>query len=222
MNRFVGFGATTVHVALSGGLGREVADELRSALVAAGHGVAIGSANSVRPGTPGVGGPETGNSIGLLVADHDDPAIAEFTDMWRAGGRPSLVVVQNHPDVRIGPLDVPSSDLCAWCFRTRDRQDQDVVAVDSGPGGDLALTVDGFPPYLVSLVVALIMERLAVLDEDLEKQRNEVTMVNTASLLTRVLPVVPVDHCPQCSDQQPEAALGVRRAMFPDLDRVPR
>ena len=161
------------------------------------------------------------------MADHDDPVVARFPgtfqEAWRAAGVPSLVVVQHHPETRIGPLDVPDTALCARCFASRARQN----GRDAGAAGALtpdagrAVSVDGYPPYVVALVVALVMERLTVLDGATDA-RNEVTVVDTANLLARTFPVVPVNGCPQCDDQKPIGVLAGHRPVFGDLDRVPR
>jgi bacteriocin biosynthesis cyclodehydratase domain-containing protein len=141
-----------------------------------------------------------------------------------ACGVPTLFVVQSHPDVRVGPLDIPGTLLCARCFAARAHQNGRNAEALNPPATDdaVAITVDGFPPYLFDTVVALVVGRLTVLDADVEERRNEVTVVNTATLVTRTLSVLPVNQCPRCSDQKPIGLLGGNRPMLADLEGVAR
>jgi bacteriocin biosynthesis cyclodehydratase domain-containing protein len=195
---------STAQLVTSGAFAREVTDELRPALVDARYTVV---------------GPEAVGSIGLVVADHGDPVISGAVQTWHAEGIPSLMVVQDHPDVRVGPWDVPGTDLCARCFWTR-AGSSGIGAASSGersPDGHLVVGVDGFPPYLIALVVALTTDRLSVLGRDPAGRRNELTVVNMAMLTTRTLEVVPVHGCRWCFQQRP-----LERPMFAELDGVPR
>jgi len=200
-----------------------VTGPLRSALIGAGCGVHLGPTDNPTPGAADVARAEAATSLGILVADHDDPVVAGFSEAWRAAGVPSLVIVQHHPEVRIGPFDVPGTALCAHCFRTRARQNGRGAKAcgDRLPDRGPAISVDGYPPYLIAVAVALTMERLTALD-DAAEARNEITVVNTATLVTRTFTVVPVNQCPQCDDQKPIGLLAGHQPMFPDLERVPR
>jgi bacteriocin biosynthesis cyclodehydratase domain-containing protein len=215
-------GGVTVHLVLGGSFAREMTGPLRSALVDAGYTVRVEPAGGATPRAFAVD--RSGTSIGVLVADDDAPVVAALEQAWCACGVPSLLVVQSHPDVRIGPLDVPGTDLCARCFAARARQNgRSIQAADpQSAGSGRAPTVDGFPPYLVDTVVALVVDRLAVLDTNVDERRNEVTVVNTATLVTRTFPVVPVNQCPGCSDQKPIGLLGGHQPMLADLEGIPR
>src|SRR5438046_2260875 len=150
-----------VQLVVNGGLGRAVAGPLGAALARCGH----------------VAGTGPDAALGILVADQDDPLLIGFAETCRAAQVPSLVVVQQHPEVRIGPLDVPGTELCATCFRLRAQQHGRDLGVPGGqPCEDpLAVSVDGYPPYLVALVVALAVQRLSVLDHAPAHGGNEVT-----------------------------------------------
>lgn len=214
--------AKVVCLAVGGALAHEAADALRQALTGAGY------ATSVIPAADLVSGhdqAETEPAVGVVLADDDDPVIASLTEMWHAAGVPSLAVVLEHPDVRIGPLDVPGTDLCAACFTMRVHQhepipppDRETEPVERGP----AIGVGGIPPYLAAVVASLAVDRLGVLDAEAADRRNEVTAVNTATLVTRTHQVIPVNMCPQCGDQKPVGVLGGGEPMFPELNGVPR
>jgi bacteriocin biosynthesis cyclodehydratase domain-containing protein len=220
-------GAKIVNLAVSGALAGEATNALRQALADAGYAIADEPAHDMASEEPGVDQGEAGMVVGVLVADHDDPVVADLTAMWHAAGIPSLVTVQQHPDVRIGPLDIPGTDLCATCFTTRIRQHDPIPAPRDKKSAEpaergAATSVDGFPPYLVAMVVSLIVDRLGALDDKAAERQNEITVVNTATLVTRTHPVIPVNLCPQCSDQRPIGVLSGGDPMFPDLSGVPR
>ena len=82
--------------------------------------------------------------------------------------------------------------------------------------------VSGFPPPVTALVAALAVDRLAVLDRALDAAVNEVTVINTTTLLTRTSPVLPVNLCPSCSAQKPIGVLSGGQPMFAELAGVPR
>ena len=222
--------ATIVKLAVNGAFAREAADASSRALTDAGYATAVQPAGDIVSQAPLIDQHETGATIGVVVADRDDPVIAELTAMWHSAGIPSLAVVQEHPDVRIGPLNVPGTDLCATCFTSRVHQHEPIPPprgeepeepADRGP----ATSMDGFPSYLIALVVALLVDRLGVLGvlgDEAAKPRNEVTVVNTATLVIRTHPVIPVNLCPQCSDDKPIGVLGGGDPMLPALSGVPR
>jgi bacteriocin biosynthesis cyclodehydratase domain-containing protein len=216
----------TVRLVRSGAFARELAGPLTAALRGAGYRVrpvpAAAEPGDTEPGDtePAAGEPgdtAVGTSIGVLVADHDDRVAADLPARWHAAGMPSLVVAQRHPDVRVGPLDVPGTELCGACFTTRQRQ-HDPTAPDPGtdPAPPGATSVDGFPPYVLAAVVALAVDRLTVIDAK-PVPPNEITVVNTVTLVSRTYPVVAVNLCPWCADQKPVGVLAGQQPMFPDL-----
>ncbi|TDP92905.1 TOMM precursor leader peptide-binding protein [Labedaea rhizosphaerae] len=195
-----------------GAFARAVVDDLRAALDELGRDRLLEGAD-----------PEPGARAVLVLADHGDPLLDEVPERWHAAGKPSLVVAHVHPDVRIGPLDVPGTSLCRMCFATRQRQhDLTHAPQPCWPGAELAIGVDGFPPYLTSLVAGLVVDRLAVLDDLDGTAGGEVTVVNTESMACRTHPVVAVNRCARCGDQKPVGLKTAGQPMFPDLARVPR
>jgi bacteriocin biosynthesis cyclodehydratase domain-containing protein len=186
-----------VYLTVRGPFGRAVVERLRPALAAAGHAV-VAEAVDALPAPPPLNGGTP--PVGILLAHHDDPAVAEFPATWHRAGLASLAVVEQHPDVRVGPLDVPGTALCARCFARRARQ-HGSAPIAGGSDATVVLheSVDGFPPYLVALVVPLIVDRLAVLAERDTVRRNDVTVVHIGSLVTRTYPVIAVNDCVDCS-----------------------
>jgi hypothetical protein len=75
---------------------------------------------------------------------------------------------------------------------------------------------------VTALLATLAVDRLAVLDGAPDAAVNEVTVVNTASVLTRTSPVLPVNLCPACSGQKPIGVLSGGQPMFPALAAVTR
>jgi bacteriocin biosynthesis cyclodehydratase domain-containing protein len=220
--------ARAVRLFVSGAFAEQMVGPLRSGLVSVGCTVDVTSAKDPVSAAADADGPQTDDpqataSLGILLADQDDPVVAGFSQTWRAAGMPSLVVIQQHPEVRIGPLDVPDTALCARCFQTRARQHGRLAEAGGEKLSDCgaAVSVDGYPPYVIALVVALVVDRIAVLDET-SQQRNEVTLINTATLATCTAPVVPVNRCPRCDDQKPVGLLAGHRPMFQELERLPR
>ena len=205
-----------IRLVCRGAFAEEVAQDLVPALAAAGHRLVDGG------GTDASTDASTDDAaLGLLVADEDDPEVARRPDAWRAAGVASLVVVQSCPDVRVGPLDVPGTELCGLCYRRRARQNGSAVAQLPAEFG-FSVGVSGFLPPVTALVAALAVDRLAVLEHPLDGVRNEVTLVNTSTVLTRTSPVEPVNLCPACSAQKPIGVLGGGPAMFPALAAVAR
>jgi bacteriocin biosynthesis cyclodehydratase domain-containing protein len=195
----------TIRLVCRGAFAGEVAEDLVPALTAAGYAVTT----------------EDEAAIGLLVADQDDPEVTARQDSWRAAGIASLVIVQSCPDVRVGPLDVPGTELCGLCYRRRARQNG--AAVPTLPDTvDFSVGVSGFAPPVTALLATLAVDRLAVLDGAPDAAVNEVTVVNTASVLTRTSPVLPVNLCPACSGQKPIGVLSGGQPMFPALAAVTR
>jgi bacteriocin biosynthesis cyclodehydratase domain-containing protein len=197
-----------VQIAAGGAFAHALTGSLWPALCGAGYAVTVEPADRAAPPV------HAERAAGIVVADHADPVLAGYSGAWRARGFPSLEVVQNHPDIRIGPLDVPGTDLCGRCFAARANPGRG-TAREPHPDAGLAVSVDGYPPYLIALVVALILDRLRLLHGGPVDRRNEVTVVNASTLVIRTFPVVPVLGCPRCADQQP-----LRQPMFPELKRV--
>ncbi|MFC7548668.1 TOMM precursor leader peptide-binding protein [Plantactinospora sp. GCM10030261] len=191
---------TSAHCAVSGAFADALITKLEPALNRSGYAVSVAP---TAPANPERGEVPTGPSVGILVADHDDPAIPGFRTRWRRSGRPLLDVVHQHPDIRIGPWDISGTSACGSCFRMRARQH------GSGTTGGPPLrtlpsvSIDGFPPYVTSIVVTLVLAGLERLTADPAARRNEVTMVDTALLTIRTLPVIPVNGCPQCAAPTP-------------------
>lgn len=144
-------------------------------------------------------------AILLVEADEDvDVLVAERRDR----GLSTLVVAQQHPDVRVGPLDVPGTELCARCFDVRDRQWGTHPAPRLRSGAD-SVDVDGFPPYALAMVANVVVDRVqSVLGRGLPSH-NEVCFVSTATLLVHSSTVAPVNGCERCeSDEAVVPTLG--------------
>lgn len=187
---------TRVDIVATGGLGRALAPAISAALADSGRQVSE-RASTATPWP--VGEP----ALGLLIADHDDPLADTFTPAWRAAGRPSMVVAQQHPDIRIGPLDVPETPLCGSCFAIRATWPgarRPRVTVASAEAA-FAVSIDGFPPYLVSALAALTVARIAMAARPRETA-NEVTIVSGVSLAVATHPVVAVGACPACGEAE--------------------
>ncbi|GAB3836448.1 hypothetical protein GCM10029963_77120 [Micromonospora andamanensis] len=197
--------STSAYLAVSGAFADALAMRLVPALGRSGYAVSVAPAAAAGPDVDhGADSAPTGPSVGILVADHDDPAPSGFRARWHRSGRPLLEVAQKHPDIRIGPWDIPGTSACGHCFRMRARQHGTATPSHEPPVGALpAVSVDGFPPYVLAIVVALVISGLERLATDPVVPRNEVTMVDTALLTVRTLPVVPVNGCPHCATPAP-------------------
>ncbi|GAA1721452.1 TOMM precursor leader peptide-binding protein [Fodinicola feengrottensis] len=146
----------------------------------------VEGAAEIVAGQPGDGG------LVIVATDCDDPEIDELTVSCRAAGTASLLVVQEHPDIRIGPLDQPGTPWCADCFSARQRQhdrESPRRAVLPEPRVDIAL--DGYPNYLLALVAELTADRAVAATSP----AGDILLVNSFTMNVRKFAIVPLGGC---------------------------
>jgi bacteriocin biosynthesis cyclodehydratase domain-containing protein len=146
----------------------------------------------------------------VLVADHDDPALAEMVERAAfAWCRPWLPVVLEHASLRCGPVVTPGRSACLACFRRRRRQHAVDASVWADPPGTAVIgdRVTGWAHHHAGLAVALATAAIGdAFEENPAPPGAWVRTVGLADGSVGRAGVVPVDGCARCGNAAARAA----------------
>lgn len=172
-----------VKIIVAGGFGVDVGHRLAALLRDERHDVDLHRLDAGPPA--GL----TDADIAVLVAARDDTVVAELA--W-AAGVPRLPVIHSHPDIRVGPVDLPGRGPCSRCHASR-------LAQHGPQGTDTPTGPAPLPPHLVELAAGTALGATTTG----EVRTGRVLLIDTWTDRVTSAPVVPVHGCPRCGGPAP-------------------